>query len=269
MKQTFCQKFPDSREGRARLAARPGTRGLCSGGERRPRGRHRRPAGPSRAGPATPGGRGDTGRRAPGHRWKRGEQACGSPGQGAAGRAAVVLRGGPRQRWEPFACGRERERLRHEPGRRDESDFSGWFPGSPGREGAASPSSASCARRFSPGAPESAGRCPALHSPGAARGRYAGPGAAPPGRQSEGCRTKTVHSPHLGALFDPMCCLGRAVTEVVLVSEIGVFVRCSPHTFLTTVITKLIAGPKTDVKTSWKCLSVNNWEGGKTHYLIV
>lgn len=87
-------------------------------------------------------------------------------------------------------------------------------------------------------------------APALGRGRCAGPGAAPPGQQSEGCRAKTVCSPHLGALFDLMCCLGRAVTEVVLLSEIGGFVRCSPHTFLTTVITKLIAGPKTDVKTS-------------------
>lgn len=47
---------------------RPGTRGLCSGEERSHRSCQRRPAVPRQAGPATPGGRGDAGRRAGGSR---------------------------------------------------------------------------------------------------------------------------------------------------------------------------------------------------------
>lgn len=106
------------------------------------------------------------------------------------------------------------------------------------------PPSASSAHLFSPGAPEGAERGPALHSPGS------GVGAALPERQPEGCRAKILCSLHLGALFDQINCLGRALTVVVPVRKIRIIVRCGPHTFLTIVITKLIAGPKTDVKTS-------------------
>lgn len=207
-----------------------------------------RPPPPPLAGPVPPtqAVSWDTEWRAGGHGWERGPS---SPGQGSGSQAAVLLRGAPWQWWMLFARGGEQECLCQEPDRRDERDFSGWYLGPPGREDATSPTSAYRARYFTSGAPGGAGRRP----------------AQPP----RGCRAEIMCSPHLGDLFDLMCCSGRALTEVVLVSEIGVFVSCSPHTFLTTVITKLIAGPKTDVKTSLKCLSVNNWEGGKTHYLIV
>lgn len=204
------------------------------------------PLAPAGRVPSTQAASGGTQWRAGGHGWER---APSSPGQGSGGQAAVLLRGVPRRRWAPFARGGKRECLCQEPDRRDERDFSGWYLGSPGREDPTSPASAYCARCFFPGAPG---------VPGGAR-------RSPP--ETAGRRSCAL--PDLGVLFDLMCCLGRALTEVVLVSEIGVFVSCSPHTFLTTVITKLIAGPKTDVKTSLKCLSVNNWEGGKTHYLIV
>lgn len=81
------------------------------------------------------------------------------------------------------------------------------------------------------------GRCrlsPAgLLRPGSSGGCREVPGAAPPRRQSEGSRAKIACFPHLGALFDLMRCLGRAVTEAALPSEVGGFVRCSPHAFLT------------------------------------
>lgn len=79
VKQTFCRKLPDAQEGRPRLAALPGTRGLRSGGERSHGSGHRRPAGPGRAGPTTTGGRRDTGWRAGEARRAAGKQAPSSP----------------------------------------------------------------------------------------------------------------------------------------------------------------------------------------------
>lgn len=81
-----------------------------------------------------------------------------------------------------------------------------------------------------------------------------GPGSAQPRAHRDGVchprsgRAEIFLSLHPRTLYDLISCLGRALT--VVVRKIRLIVRCSPHTFLTTVITKLIAGPKTDVKTS-------------------
>lgn len=218
VKQTCCQKFTDAQEGGARLAARPGTRGLCPTG--------REASGAATGAPLSPAGRTPRGGLA--LSWPGRCPVPGRPEAAATEAAALVRRarrkGQTRLLWVFLwlVC-QGKCRL---------------FP-----------LSASSAHLFSPGAPEGAGRGPALHSPGHT-GTGRGAAAAPPERQPEGCRAKILCSLRLGAPFDPMSCLERALTVVVPVRKIRVIVRCSPHTFLTIVITKLIAGPKTDVKTS-------------------
>lgn len=218
VKQTCCQKFTSAQEGGARLAARPATRGLCSPGNEA--------AGAAPGAPLSPAGR-DTGWRAGGALSRLGR--CPIPGRPEA--AATALRP-PREAAAlvPRA-------------RRKRQTSVGVFCGLPEREGAVSllsrppvPISPPWELRRAPegsessAAPSTQGRC--------------GAGAAPaPG-------AKILCSLHLGALFDLMSCLGRALTVVVPVRKIRVIVRCSPHTFLTIVITKLIADRKTDVKTS-------------------
>lgn len=90
--------------------------------------------------------------------------------------------------------------------------------------------------------------------PGAARPRTHRDGArgrrSPPGAAARGLQGKDLVLPLSRGSLWPDELLRTSSYNSFSVRKIRVIVKCNPHTFLTIVITKLIAGPKTDVKTS-------------------
>lgn len=147
-----------------------------------------------------------------------------SPAGGHAGRRA----GGSLSRWgsvrgplpgrpgaaEPRSARRERRQpLCPQPDGRGRRDFSGCFYGSSETEGAVSSPPRPSPPISSPGSSGGSRGAPGAAQPGYT-GTARGDGAAPPKRQPQGCRAEILCSLHLRALFDPMSCLGRALTIV-------------------------------------------------------
>lgn len=161
----LLSEVSDAQEGGARLAARPGTRGLCSAGNEA--------TGAASGAPLSPAGR-DTGWRAGGTPARPGR--CRVPGRPEA--AVTALRP-PREAGAPVPRARPKRQMR----------LSGCFYGLPGREGAVSfpprllPPIASPRelRRASGGAR----RCTARAHRDRARGRRSPPGAAARGLKGE------------------------------------------------------------------------------------